>query len=53
MNYSEETTSFLEETLARFIGDNDLWDTYNSNKEKVHEMFMTFCSSQLPQITID
>lgn len=47
-----ETISFLEETLARFIGDKDLWEEYKADKESVHKDFISFCIVTLPGITI-
>lgn len=52
MLYTEETTSFLEETLCRFISDNDLWSEYNQDREKVHQAFIIYCNEVLPGISI-
>lgn len=51
--HTEQTISFLEETFSRFIGDNDLWDEFNSDPEIVREQFMNFVIVNLPGITIE
>ena len=53
MEYTEQTTSFLEETLCRFISDNDLWDEYNLDKTKVNNLFIKYCQEVTPTIKID
>jgi len=52
LNHTPETISFLEETLARFIGDNDLWDMYKSNRKEVESLFIEFAIKETPGIEI-
>ena len=52
MNDTEVTKSFLEETLCRFISDNDLWEVYKDNKDKVNELFVKYCNDTISKISI-